>query len=149
CGDGPFACPSGLTFSRFTSAPAVAADASGVHVVWNGELPSGQSKVFVRNSPDGVSWPTPATTLDTVATGHQWTPDIASGGGVLNVVFYDSRSDPAYAPSIPPGDTASGANSGNFVNAYLAKSTNGGTSWSESQISTAGSNFGWETHGAR
>jgi hypothetical protein len=41
CGDGPFACPSGLTFSRFTSAPAVAADATGVHVVWNGELASG------------------------------------------------------------------------------------------------------------
>src|SRR5918996_3126677 len=46
CGDGPFACPSGLTFSRFFSAPAVAADASGVHVVWGAELPSGQAKIF-------------------------------------------------------------------------------------------------------
>src|SRR5881396_3102577 len=94
CGDGPFACPSGLTFSRFSSAPAVAADAAGVHVVWNGELASGQSKVFVRNSPNGVTWPTPATPLDTVAAGHQWTPDIASAGGVITVVFYDSRADP-------------------------------------------------------
>jgi hypothetical protein len=149
CGDGPFACPTGLTFSRFTSAPAVAADARGVHVVWNGELPSGQSKVFVRNSPDGVSWPTAAATLDTVATGHQWTPDIASASGVLSVVFYDSRGDEAYAATLPPGDTASGTNSGNVVNTYLAKSTNGGVAWSESQLSTAGSNFGWETHGAR
>ncbi len=41
CGDGPFACPTGLTFSRFTNAPAVAADASGVHVVWNGRLANG------------------------------------------------------------------------------------------------------------
>src|SRR5207249_4982690 len=68
CGDGPFACPTGLTFSRFTTAPAVAADAMGVHVVWNGELPGGQSKVFVRNSPDGVSWPTVAGTLVSVWT---------------------------------------------------------------------------------
>jgi hypothetical protein len=149
CGDGPFACPTGLTFSRFTSAPAVAADANGVHVVWNAELASGQSKVFGRNSPDGVSWPSAAATLDTVATGHQWTPDIASAGGVLSVVFYDSRGDSAYAADLPPGDTASGTNSGDVVNTYLAKSADGGGSWSESQLSTAGSNFGWETHASR
>ncbi len=149
CGDGPFACPSGLTFSRFSSAPAVAADASGVHVVWNAELASGQSKVFVRNSPDGVSWPTAAATLDAVPTGHQWTPDIASAGGVISLVFYDSRGDPAYSPSLPPGDTASGQNSGDVVNAFVAKSADGGASWSETQISTHGSNFNWETHGSR
>jgi hypothetical protein len=149
CGDGPFACPSGLTFSRFTTAPAVAADASGVHVVWNAKLPSGQSKVFVRNSPDGTAWPTPAATLDTVAVGHQWTPDIASGAGVISVVFYDSRADPAYSPSLPPGDTASGQNSGDVVNTFVAKSTDGGTGWSETAISTHGSNFNWETHGSR
>jgi hypothetical protein len=149
CGDGPFACPSGLTFSRFTTAPAVAADASGVHVVWNAKLPSGQSKVFVRNSPDGTAWPTPAATLDTVAVGHQWTPDIASGAGVISVVFYDSRADPAYSPSLPPGDTAGGQNSGDVVNTFVAKSTDGGTGWSETAISTHGSNFNWETHGSR
>ncbi len=140
CGDGPFACPSGLTFSRFTTAPAVAADAAGVHVVWNAELPS---------SPDGTAWPTPATTLDTVAAGHQWTPDIASADGVISVVFYDSRGDPAYAPSLPPGNTASGQNSGDVVHTLVAKSTNGGVGWSETQLSTVASNFGWETHGAR
>jgi hypothetical protein len=149
CGDGPFACPSGLTFSRFTSAPAVAADATGVHVVWNAKLASGQSKVLVRNSPDGTAWPAAATTLDTVAVGHQWTPDIASAGGVINVVFYDSRADPAYSPSLPPGNTASGQNSGDVIHTWVAKSTNGGAGWSETQISTVGSNFGWETHGAR
>jgi hypothetical protein len=149
CGDGPFACPTGLTFSRFTSAPAVAADATGVHVVWNAELPGGQSKVFVRNSPDGSTWAGPATTLDTLATGHQWTPDVASGGGVLSVVFYDSRGDPAYAPGLPPGDTAGGQNSGDVVQTFMARSSDGGASWGETQLSTAGSNFGWETHGSR
>jgi hypothetical protein len=149
CGDGPFACPTGFTYSRFTSTPAVAADAAGVHVVWNGRLPSGQSKVFVRNSPNGVTWTTPATTLDNVAAGHEWTPDIASSAGVISVVFYDSRADPAYAPGIPFGNTAAGVNSGNVIHTYVARSLDGGSSWSETQISSVGSNFGWETHGSR
>src|SRR5919197_6561392 len=149
CGDGPFACPTGLTFSRFFSSSAVAADAAGVHVVWAARTVSGQSKVFVRNSPDGISWPTPATTLDLVAVGHQWFPDIASSGGVISVVFYDSRADPAYAASLPPGDTAGGVNSGNLVTTFVAQSTNGGVTWSETQVSSVGSNFGWETHGSR
>jgi hypothetical protein len=150
CGDGPFACPTGFTFSRFFSSSAVAADATGVHVVWAARTAEGgQSKIFVRNSPDGVSWPTPAATLDTVAAGHQWFPDIASSGGTISVVFYDSRSDPAYSAGRPPGNTASGVNSGNVVNTYVAQSTSGGTSWSETQVSSVGSNFGWETHGSR
>ena len=36
-----------------------------------------------------------------------------------------------------------------MVHTYLAKSTNGGASWSEAQISTVGSNFNWETHASR
>ena len=149
CGDAPLDCPTGLTYSRFTSNSAVAADATGVHVVWAARQANGQSKVFVRSSPDGVGFPDAATTLDRVATGHQWTPDIASDGGTISVVFYDSRDDPAYSPDLPPGDTASGSNSGDVVNAFLARSTNGGATWSESKLTTAGSNFNWETHGSR
>jgi len=149
CGDGPLACPSGLTFSRFFSLTAVAADASGVHVVWSGRLPSGQAKVFVRNSPDGITWSAPAATLDAVPVGHQWMPDIASANGVIHVVFYESRRDTAYSPGRPPGNTASGHNSGDVVDTVVAKSTNSGASWTETTVSTAGSNFGWETHGSR
>ena len=149
CGDGPFACPSGLTFSRFDSLSAVAADARGVHVVWSARQPGGQAKIFVRNSPDGVSWPTPAATLDAAPVGHQWFPDIASAGGTLTAVFYDSRQDPSYSPSLPPGDTAAGANSGDVVRALVARSADGGVTWSEAAASAAASNFGWETHGAR
>jgi hypothetical protein len=148
CGDGPFACPSGFTYSRFFSSSAVAADANGVHVVYAAELASGQSKVFVRNSPDGVSFPVPPVQLDGVATGHQWFPDIASGGGTITVVFYDSRGDPGYAPSVPPGNTAVGVNSGDVVNTLIARSSNG-TTWTETQVTSEGSNFGWETHGSR
>jgi hypothetical protein len=144
CGDGPFACPSGLTYARFSSLSAVAADDDGVHVVWSARDGDGQAKVFVRNSPNGLSWTAPAATLDAVGVGHQFFPDIASSGGALSVVFQDSRSDPAYSPTLPPGDTAAGTNSGNVVNAFVASSTNGGVGWSESQVSSAGTNPNWE-----
>jgi hypothetical protein len=150
CGDGPFACPSGFTYSRFFSSSAVAADANGVHVVYAGELASGQSKVFVRNSADGVTFSTPAAPLDTVAVGHQWFPDIASADGTITVVFYDSRADTAnYSASVPPGNTAAGANSGDVVDTFIARSSDGGTSWTETRVTNHGSNFGWETHGSR
>jgi hypothetical protein len=143
CGDGPFACPSGLTFARFSSQSAVAADATGVHVVYSAETASGQAKIFVRNSPDGLSWPSPPLTLDSAPTGHQFFPDITSAGGIISAVFQDSRTDPAYSPSLPPGNTAAGVNSGNVVHAILARSASG-VSWTEQQVSTAGSNPNWE-----
>jgi hypothetical protein len=143
CGDGPFACPSGLTFARFSSMSAVAADATGVHVVWSAEMASGQAKIFARSSPDGLTWTAPATTLDTAPAGHQFFPDVTSSGGTISAVFQDSRTDPAYSPSLPPGDTATGTNSGDVVHAILARSANG-VSWTEQQLSTAGSNPNWE-----
>ena len=144
CGDGPFACASGLTYARFSSLSAVAADATGVHVVWSARDGDGQAKIFARNSSNGLSWSTPATTLDDVAVGHQFFPDIASSGGTLRVVFQDSRSDPAYSPSLPPGNNASGQNSGDVVHAFVARSTDGGASWDQSQVSGEGSNPNWE-----
>jgi hypothetical protein len=149
CGDGPFACPTGFTFSRFFSSSAVAADERGVHVVYTAETPSGQAKIFVRNSPDGIDWPTPAATIDAVPVGHQWFPDIGAADGALTVVFNDSRADPAYSPDRPPGNTADGVNSGDVVHAVVAQSSDGGQSWTETQVSSHGSNYGWETHGSR
>jgi hypothetical protein len=144
CGDGPFACASGLTYARFSSLSAVAADTAGVHVVWSARDGDGQAKVFIRNSTDGLSWSTPAAALDAVGTGHQFFPDIAASGGALSVVFQDSRADPAYSPALPPGNTPDGVNSGDVVHAFVARSTDGGTSWSETQASGAGTNPNWE-----
>jgi hypothetical protein len=146
CGDGPFACENGLTYARFSSLSAVAADGQGVHVIWSARNALGQAKIFARNSADGLTWTAPAAQLDTVATGHQFFPDIATGGGVLSVVFQDSRSDPAYSKDLPPGDTADGANSGDVVHTFVASSANGGASWSESQVTGQddGTNPNWE-----
>ena len=93
---------------------------------------------------NGLSWTAPSVTLDGFATGHQFFPDIASGGGTLSVVFQDSRADLAYSPDLPPGNTMAGTNSGNFVHAFVARSTDGGANWSESQVSGAGTNPNWE-----
>jgi len=60
CGDAPFDCPTGFTFSRFSSNSAVEADETGVHVVWAGRNSASQSKVFVRNSSDGVHFTQPS-----------------------------------------------------------------------------------------
>jgi hypothetical protein len=147
CGDGPFACPSGLTFARFSSLSAVAADATGVHVVYSAETAAGQAKIFARNSPDGLTWPSSALTLDTAVSGHQFFPDVTSAAGTISAVFQDSRSDPAYSPSLPPGNTAAGANSGDVVHAILARSADG-TSWTEQQLTTAGTNPNWEVRGS-
>src|SRR5256885_11019798 len=81
CGDGASSCPSGFTYSRFASLSAVTADATGVHVVWNGELARRPTKDFVRNSSDGTNWSAAATTPDSVGTRHQNFPDIASADG--------------------------------------------------------------------
>jgi hypothetical protein len=148
CGDGPFACDSGLTYARFSSLSAVAADATGVHVVWSARDEDGQAKIFASNSPDGLSWSGEGAPLDTIAVGHQFFPDIASGGGALSVVFQDSRADGAYSPDLPPGDTAGGANSGDGVHAFVARSTDGGATWTESQVSGAGTNMNWEVRGS-
>jgi hypothetical protein len=144
CGDGPFACDSGLTYARFSSLSADAADAQRVHVFWSARNTAGQAKILVRTSPDGVTWTTPPAQLDTVTTGHQFFPDITSGGGTLSVVVQDSRSDPAYSRELPPGNTAGGMNSGNVVHAFVASSVNGGASWTESQVSSSGTNPNWE-----
>src|SRR4029453_16851510 len=150
CGDGPFACPTGFTYSRFFSSSAGAADAKGVHVVYpGGDPPAAQSKIFVRNPPNGTTWPTAPSTLDTVPVGHQWFPDVGSADGVLTVGFNDSRADPPYSPNRPPGKTPAGVNSGGVVNAFVAQSSNGGVTWTETRVSSHGSNYGWETHGSR
>jgi hypothetical protein len=145
CGDGPEACPSGYHYARFDDNSAVAADQSGVHIVWVDRRRNGQARIFVRNSPDGTSWPNPAALLDNVPVGHEYLPDVGSAGGVITVAFLDSRNDPGYAPDRPPGNTATGHNSGGGVDVYVAQSGNGGQTWSERRMTSVISNDAMQT----
>ena len=146
CGDGPFACPSGFNFPVWRTFPTIAADDAGVHLAWSAELPNGQGKVFVRNSPDGLTWTEPSFPIDSVPTGHQFYPDMASADGTLSVMFYDSRTDAAYSPDRPPGNTATGTNSGLSLDAYVASSTDGGVTWQERRLTTVSSQPNYETY---
>jgi hypothetical protein len=141
CGTGRYRCHSHLTFSRFDTQITVVADARGVHVAWN-ERERGQSKLMVRNSPDGATW-SAAAPIDGITTGHQFFPDIASARGVLTVVFYDSRNDSAYAPTLPPGNTPKGKSSGGAVDVFLAQSRDGGVTWTERRVTNHSSNFNY------
>ena len=146
CGDGPFRCPL-LNYARFSSLSAVAADANGVHVVWNGRTAAGQSQVFARNSSDGLTWTGPIVRPAPATTGHQFFPDIATDGSTLSVILQDSRADPAYSPDRPMGNTAPGTTSGAIVDAYLARSANG-LVWTPTLVSTARSNPNYENRGS-
>ena len=85
-------------------------------------------------SADGVHWGAAARPVDLWPRGHQIMPAIGSTDGVLAVLFYDSREDPAYDPKRPPGNTAKGVSSGPSVSVMLARSTDGGATWSEARI---------------
>jgi hypothetical protein len=146
CGDGPFTCASGFNLPVFRSFAQVTADRTGVHVAWNQERPSGQSKLFVRSSPDGVTWTSPPVQVDDVPQGHQWWPDIVSVDGVITVVFLDSRRDPAYSPDRPPGNTAHGTNPGPSVDTYVASSRDGGRTWKTRRLSRRPSVPNYETY---
>ena len=84
--------------------------------------------------------------LNVAPTGHQFFPDIASDGSTLSVIFQDSRSDPAYSPDRPMGNTAVGTSSGPVVDAFLARSSSG-TTWTETLASAARSNPNFENRG--
>jgi hypothetical protein len=150
CGDGPYRCDSPFTFSRFDSFPTIAADRQGIHVAWVDRLNTppqvAQAKIFVKTSPDGVTWSEPATVLDQSVRGHQYFPDMTSRG-VLTLVFYDTRHDPAYDPFRPPGNTKKGHNSGGAVDVFAARSTDGGRTWTEQRVTSRSNNYNFETPG--
>jgi hypothetical protein len=144
CGDGPTHCVNGLTFPRQDTVPAIAVDYDGVHVAWTAIDEEGRGRVFVKTSLDAKTWTSRAVEVHPSPVGHQWMPDIATDGDHLDVVFLDSRDDPAFAPKLPPGETADGKNSGNVVHTYLERSADGGRTWIEQRLSAAPSNPNWE-----
>jgi hypothetical protein len=94
--------------------------------------------VFVLKSTDrGVTWFNPATGLssplrvnqDGPGNGRdQWFPWVAIGpGGRVDIVFYDRRDDPF----------------NRFTHLYLARSSDGGATWTDMRVSDVPSNMNW------
>ena len=86
---------------RTFSDVSMAADANGVYIAWQGRNGAGGSDVFVsRSKTNGGSWEAPVVPNASVP-GHQLMPALAAAGGALSVVWYDSRSEPAFTPAGP------------------------------------------------
>src|SRR5262249_1714473 len=132
CGDAPFNCPTGFTFPRFDLAyPTIATNGSDIDVAFQAMLPSGQGQILLTKSTDRGATSSTPTAIDPQGTGPQFFPWITASGGTITAIYYDSRLDPAYAPTRPPCNNAAGA-----TNACLAvwssTSTDRGVTWTHS-----------------
>ncbi len=86
---------------RTFSDVSMAADANGVYVAWQGRNGANGSDAFVsRSKTNGSSWETPVIP-NVAGASHQLMPALAAADGMLSVVWYDSRSEPAFTAAGP------------------------------------------------
>jgi Putative Ig domain len=73
--------------------PSMAIDQSGrVYIAWSQRDPSGNARIAISTSSDGVTWTQPAF-VDPAPVGQQFMPSITFTAGKLMVLYYDSRED--------------------------------------------------------
>jgi hypothetical protein len=180
CGDSTNACQSGYTFFRQDSQVRSTADQSDssnvVYVVYNASKPGTQTPtgtsygtvVSGTGSQSGVYFTTIANgvgqgngaLVDDQSVGHQFFPDVTVGGPsdarVIHLIWYDSRLDASYSPTLPNGDTAAGTSSGlTPLNVFATKASessvdSGAPSFSTAtSVSEMGTNGNWEQFGGR
>lgn len=91
-------------FRTFTI-PAAAADENGVYVTWVTKNPGTGADLKVAFSTNGGStWTQLANSPHQDSApdlGHQLMPAMAAAGGKLSIIWYDSRSEPAFATGGP------------------------------------------------
>jgi uncharacterized protein YjbI with pentapeptide repeats len=84
---------------RTSSYPSVTTDATGrVYAAWSDRVgPScgseGCARIVVSSSADGITWTTPQIADPAPDPGHQWMPSLTFSGGLLSLLYYDSRDD--------------------------------------------------------
>jgi hypothetical protein len=149
CGDAPFNCPTGFTFPRFDLAyPTIATTGGDIDVAFQVMKSSGQGQIqFTRSHNGGASWSAPVA-IDPQATGHQFMPWLASSGGRITAIYYDSRLDPNYAPTRAPCNSAAGVTSACLA-VWSSTSTDGGATWSHSEVTDELTNPDLEQFGGR
>ena len=105
-----FICPFDLAVSqtqfRSTALPVIVSDGSQFFVFWSqrqGDCATGQSRIVYVSSTNGSNWNNQPTVLDNSigVAGHQYMPAAFAAGGVVEVVWYDTRDD-EYYPSGQP-----------------------------------------------
>ncbi len=103
---------------RTTTIPQIAADASGVFIVWDDFRTRDANVMFERSLDGGATWSSPIVIND-VTSGQQFFPSIAVSTGVVSVIWYDSRL----------GQLSNGTITG--LDVFYARSTNEGASFSK------------------
>lgn len=128
----PYDIPASATPPHFRtdSEPSLAVSSNGN--VWlafdakNGTT-AGDDVNVVCSADGGATWSArkdPASAAGS-AHGHQLMPSIAAAGGVVSVIWYDSRSEPAFDPNGPvssSGQTGNSAGMDVYYNQVLANS---------------------------
>jgi Neuraminidase (sialidase) len=149
CGDAPYNCTSGQTFPRFDLAqPSLTVNGTDIDMAMQVRVASGQGQIeFSKSTDGGMTW-SARTPIDPHATGHQFFPWIAAAGGTINAVYYDSVGDANYDPTRAPCNSVSGAGSA-CLNVRYAVSTDGGATWTSTQVTDMPTNPNYEQFGGR
>ena len=166
CGDGPDHCQSGYTFFRGGTNPRSTADQfdpsrewvyivydaakpgtetdTGTTFGWIGSGRGAQSGVYYVRLNGATGAVTTPVLIDDQPAGHQRFPDISADGGVLHVLWWDSRLDPSYSTMRPIGNDAAG-NTAPSLDAWGAVSNDHGANWTgHTRLSMATSNPNYE-----
>jgi hypothetical protein len=175
CGDFASACQSGYTFARNGTSPRSAADqmagaSETLYVTYEASIPGtlvssgttfgsagpgtgSQGGVYflaLNGATGAVSGP---TQVDPITWGHQFFSDVSVEGGVIHVVWYDSRNDTCYSPKRPIGNCgpASATPLVPSIDVYgTTRSTNAEATFAGStRISDVTSNAAWEQFSGR
>jgi hypothetical protein len=150
CGDFADHCQSGYTFFRRGTTTRSTADQydslhEWVYIVFDASKPgtevdtgttygslgpgrgSQSAAYFVRYDGRTGTATTPRL-IANEAIGHQAFPDISADGGVLHMLWWDSRSDPCYSATRPIGNCVGGATVAS-LDVWATSSTTYGDSW--------------------
>lgn len=150
CGDFADHCQSGYTFFRRGTTTRSTADQydpqhEWIYIVYDASKPgtevdtgttygslepgrgSQSAAYFLRYDGANGTHTTP-TLLDNQPVGHQAFPDISADGGVLHVLWWDSRADPCYSPARPIGNCANRTTVAS-LDVYATRSNDHGSSW--------------------
>jgi hypothetical protein len=167
CGDFADHCASGFTFPRGGTAPRSTADQldknhEWIYIVYDPSKPGtvvptgttffttevpgqgSQAGIFFTRYDGAAGTHTTPALIDDESTGHQFFPDISADGGVLHVLWWDSRLDPNYSPTRPIGNNAAGVVAPS-LDVWAAKSNDNGATWTgQTRVTDVTSNAGYE-----
>jgi hypothetical protein len=172
CGDFADACTSGFTFFRRDTQPRATADQfdtahlNRFYVVYDATKPGteedtgttygtngpgvgGQAGIFFQRVNGRNGSATAPVLIDNETTGHQVFPDISADNpdqasrGTLHTIWWDSRRDACYSVKRPIGNCQNRTTVAS-LDAWAARSTNFGSSWTSSRLSDVKSNPNYE-----